>query len=193
MEKTETSSFMELIKKRFSVRKYKEDPVEEWKIEEVIEAARIAPSASNSQPWRFIVVQDEEKRLKIANEGANLVLPNKWLRKAPVIIVIGAETDFVTGTVGEGLKKIAYHQVDIGIAGEHLVLRATELGLGTCWIGWFKEKYVRKLLDIPEKIKLISLISLGYPDTDTSKYQHKRHPVEKILFRDTYGNPWKNE
>lgn len=190
MEST-PSPLMNLIVKRRSIRSYSDKPVEEEKITAILEAARLAPSACNSQCWRFIVVQDEEKRRAITKKGMGGIVPNRWARKAPVIIVACADLTLFTHKIGGGLKGIEYHMLDLGCAVEHLVLRATELDLGTCWIGWFKEKAIREILHIPEKVRIVSLISLGYALKENNR-KKKRRALKEIAYLDRYDkkSPW---
>ena len=144
--------FQELVKKRFSVRKYKPQPVEKEKIQRCIESARLAPSASNSQPWKFIVVDDPELVQKVAHETFSMLVPfNKFVKQAPVILVIVLEKPKLITQIGEKLKNKEWALIDIGIAAEHFCLQAAEEGLGTCMLGWYNEKPIQKLLGIPEK------------------------------------------
>ena len=143
---------MEAIRKRISVRKFKPDPVPEDAIKYVLEAARLAPSWANSQCWHFIVVTDQSAKERIAQAG------NKWIAEAPVIVVACADPA-KPGTKGDQ----PYYLLDIGIAMEHLMLAATEKGLGTCWIGWFKEEIVKKALGVPDNIRVVASTPLGYP------------------------------
>jgi nitroreductase len=182
------SPLMKLIKERRSIRMYNPDKeISEKDILSVIEAARFAPSACNSQPWRFIIVRDQEKRERFVKECLGGIVPNKFALHAPVIIVMAADMKIHRARIGEKLKNIDYHQIDLGIAGEHLVLRAQELGLGTCWLGWFNVKKVSALIDLPKRVRPVSLFTLGYPakKTDTVK---SRLSVKDILFFDTWGN-----
>ena len=143
---------MEAIRKRRSVRKYKPDPVPEDAIRHVLEAARLAPSWANSQCWHFIVVTDQNAKERVAQAG------NRWIAEAPVIVVACADPA-KPGTKGDQ----PYYLLDIGIAMEHLMLAATEKGLGTCWIGWFREDIVRKALGVPDNIRVVASTPLGYP------------------------------
>jgi len=157
------SYFMDLIKKRKSERSY--DPglrVRDTYIESMVEAASLAPSASNRQPWHFIAVKDENIRKRICDEALGGLVANKFVSDAPVIFVVCTETGLSPVKIGEIIKGIPYHLIDAGIAGEHLVLRATELGIGTCWIGWFNEKRIKKILTIPKAVKVVALIAAGY-------------------------------
>ena len=141
--------FFTLINKRESVRGYLDKQVEREKIIKIIEAARVAPSACNAQPWKFIVVNDKEITSEVAK---NLYEPmiglNKFALTAPVFIVVVGEKRNLTSKIGELIKKKDYTSIDVGIASEHICLAATELGLGTCMMGWFKEKEIKKLLNI---------------------------------------------
>ncbi|RKX86189.1 MAG: hypothetical protein DRP57_02100 [Spirochaetes bacterium] len=158
------SYFMNLIKKRKSERSYDSGhEVADGCIESMVEAARLAPSASNRQPWHFIAVKDADIRKRICREALGGIVANKFAFEAPVIFILCTETGFSAVKVGEIVKGIPYHLIDAGIAGEHLVLRAAELGMGTCWIGWFNGKKIKKILNIPKGIKVVSLITAGYP------------------------------
>jgi nitroreductase len=117
------------------------------------------------------------------------VIPNRWLKQAPLLIVGCSQLDIIANRVGAAVTGIEYYQIDLGIAMEHMVLKATELGLGSCWIGWFKEKKVRQLLQIPANIKVSALLAIGYPKSD-SPSKRTRRPLNKILFADKWGQPY---
>ncbi len=178
-------TLMDIIKRRHSVRGYQSRPVEKEKIEAVVEAARLAPSASNAQPWRFIAVTDRDTRRELVEKGLGGVVPNRWAETAPVIVVGCAKLNVLTHRLAEAAKGVHYHQIDLGIAMEHMALRATEIGLGSCWIGWFKERPIKKILDIPRPWKVISLLALGYPAQDEPP-QKDRLPLDEILFFDRF-------
>src|ERR1017187_9654068 len=127
-------SVMEVIARRTSCRAYRPDPVPEQHLNQILEAARLAPSACNLQPWRFAVVREANTRRRIVEEALLPGINMTWALDAPVHVVIGMETSFLTHRLGASVSGVQYPWVDIGIAGEHLVLAATELGLGTCWI-----------------------------------------------------------
>ena len=190
------SPFMKLVSTRFSVRRYDpERDIGDSDILSILEAARLAPSASNRQPWRYIVVRERELRDRICSFGLGGVVPNRFAREAPVIIVLCIDISMNYVRAGEFIKGIPYAFIDAGISGEHLILRAWELGIGSCWIGWFNEKEIKKILSIPANLKVASLITLGYPlkDLRTSKVRipgKKRKPLESIAFKDRYGNPF---
>ena len=183
-------SFDELVKKRRSVRAFEDRPVEPSVIRAVCEAARLAPSACNSQTWRFVSVTDPKQIARLCDEGMRPVVRNKWLKKAPAIIVGCSQLDIVANRIGTGVTGIEYFQLDLGIAMEHMVLKATELGLGTCWVGWFNEEKVREVLDIPKRIRVTALLALGYPEKPLPA-PRSRKTLSKILFSDSWGTPFK--
>ena len=145
----------EAIQKRRSVRKYQNQPVEKEKIAKVLEAARLGPSAANSQPCHFIVVTDSKVR-----ESLRDAYNADWFLKAPVIIVVCANPK-------ESWRRRdgdEYWKVDGAIAMQNLILTATELGLGTCWVVSFDEKELKKSLNIPKDFKVVAMTPLGFPD-----------------------------
>jgi nitroreductase len=157
------SSFMDLVQKRRSIRDYRPDPVPREMIESCVEAARFAPSASNTQGWRFFVAEGESKNRLVKEAMGGIVVPNRFASGAPVIVALGMKLGVVTDRLGAAIKRIDYHLIDAGIAGEHFVLRAAELGLGTCWIGWFDKKKAKRILDIPSTWDVPALITVGFP------------------------------
>lgn len=164
--------FSELIKVRQSDRKYLPQKVEKEKIVKCLEAARLAPSANNSQPWKFVVVDEPEMKNRIATLAAGLGM-NKWAVQAPVIIAVVLEGQGFMSSAGSVLKGKEFRLMDIGMAVEHLCLQATDLGLGTCIMGWFDEKKVKRLLQVPRTKRVPLLISLGYPDAPTRSKARK--------------------
>lgn len=153
-----------IIDGRRSVRNYLDRAVEREKIMALLEAARKAPSACNAQPWRFVVVQDPALRKKVIDEGlGGLVVPNTWANKAPCIVVACSDQSFFTHRLAERVQGVQYHLIDMGIALEHLVLKAAELDLGSCYIGWFRGKEIQKALQLPSSWKVECLVTLGYP------------------------------
>ncbi len=157
--------FSELVKKRYSCRKYLHVPVEREKIEKCIESARLAPSACNSQPWNFIVV-DEKEKLKAVSDAAlsGIYSMPKLMADAPVLIIVTVNKGNFSAKVGNFVRDTMFYLIDIGIACEHLVLQAAELGLGTCYIGWFNEKEVKKKLGLGKSINIPLIITMGNPD-----------------------------
>ena len=157
-------SFDELIKERRSIRKYIDKAIELEKLAAVVEAARLAPSACNAQPWRFVVVHEPASKAKLISEGlGGVVVPNSWAKTAPAVIVACSELSMITHGIAERVQGVEYHLIDLGIALEHMVLKAVELGLGTCYIGWFNAKAIHKLLEIPSSWKVECLLTIGYP------------------------------
>ena len=157
--------FLELIKIRQSVRKYSDKPVEKEKIERCLEAARLAPSACNSQPWKYIVVDDPDLKEKVARGTFSAIAPfNKFSIQSPIIVAIVMEKPTMLSQFGGRVKDKDFYLIDIGITAEHFCLQAAEEGLGTCILGWFNEKAVLKLLNIPSKKRIALLITLGYAD-----------------------------
>jgi len=159
-------SFLELIKKRQSDRAFDSRPVEEDKIDRCLEAARFAPSACNSQPWKFYIVSNPELKNKIARSTFNeAVTFNKFSLEAPVMIVITGTRGNIRTKVGQMISGLPYYLIDIGIAAEHFCLQASEEGLGTCMIGWFNENKIKPLLNIPKHERVSLIIALGYTKT----------------------------
>ncbi len=145
----------EAISKRRSIRKYKSTEVEEAKLDKILEAARIAPSAGNRQEWKFLVVKNHETRQKLINAANG----QQFVGEAPVTIVACSTESERVMPCGQ----YAY-TVDLSIAVSFMILEATELGLGTCWLGAYKEDEVKKILDIPEEIRVPAIFTLGYAD-----------------------------
>lgn len=179
-------NFLEIAKKRYSLKKYSPKRVDPDKIQRCIEAARIAPSASNSQPWFFVVVNEEKTRTQVAK--TTLIPPsslNKFALQAPVIIAIVTGKPTLSAQIGGHLKGKDFTLIDVGIAAEHFCLQAASEGLGTCMIGWFNEKAVKKILQVPPKKHIYLLITLGYPEKEIQK-KKKRKPIEEIFSYNIY-------
>jgi len=157
------SGLAELVRVRYSCRAYRSEPVPRAAVEAILEAARLAPSACNKQPWRFAVVREAALRRRLLDEGLLPGLGMTWAADAPVILVLGVTKSFLTHRVAPLLSHVEYPLLDLGIAGEHAILQATELGLGTCWIGWIRPKEVRRVLDWPMDILPQALITVGWP------------------------------
>lgn len=175
--------FSELIRVRQSTRKYSGKPVEEEKIERCIEAARLAPSANNSQPWKLVVVDDPLLKEKMASSANDLGL-NRFAHQAPVIVAVVLEKMNPLSNIGSAIKNKDYSLMDIGIVTSHFCLQAAELGLGTCILGWFKEREVKKILGIGKGKRVPLLITLGYPDSAVRKKIRK--PREEMSSRNHY-------
>lgn len=179
----------QIIAKRTSVRSFDVDkPVNSKDLIAILEAARLAPSACNSQTWRFVAVTNRTTIQNIAREAMRPVIPNRWIEQAPLVIVGCSKLDVIANRIGTGVTGIEYYKIDLGIAMEHMVLKATELGLGSCWIGWFKERTVKEILEIPPNIKVSAMLAIGYPKNAPSR-KRRRKPVEKISYHDKWGRP----
>lgn len=179
----------QLFQARRSIRKYLPKSVERDKIISCLEAARLAPSAENVQPWRFIVLDDPAIKNEFASHAfSGIYAPTRFAANAPVIIVVLARLDFLANRIGKQIQGIHFYLIDIGIAGEHLVLQAQELGLGCCWIGWFNMRRVRKFLKIPRAYKIVSLISMGYPESTDLRPKHRR-PLSEIAWFNGFKQP----
>jgi nitroreductase len=171
----------EAIEKRRSIRSYESTPVPEEKLEKILEAARLAPSASNVQPRHFIVVTDKERRDALA---AGMFA--RFLKQSPVVIV----------ACGDEKKSPKWYPIDVAIAVENMVLAATEEGLGTCWIGSFNENKVRDALRIPENLRVVVLLAVGYPSgkeglgSKVLRFVRKRKSLDEIVSIEEYGNAY---
>ncbi|HHW00892.1 MAG TPA: nitroreductase [Clostridiaceae bacterium] len=169
-------SFIDLAKKRYSVRNYKNVPVEKEKILQVIEAARISPSAVNFQPWHFIVVTTEEMKSRIAE-----TYPRDWFRKAPAVIVVcGDHSSSWKRKDGKD-----HCDIDVAIAVDHMTLAAADMGLGTCWVCAFDAEKCHQILELPENLEVIALMPIGYP-ADDEVPQKKRKSINEIISWERY-------
>lgn len=174
--------FSELAHRRQSVRKYLGTPVEEEKIRQCIETARISPSANNSQPWKFVVVDDRELLSHVAAASAGSM--NGFAREAPVIIAVVLEKSNLLSAAGSVIQDKEYNLLDIGIAVNQLCLQAADLGLSTCILGWFNEKRIKELLGITGKRRVPLLITLGYSDAPIRRKVRKS--LDRIYSRNKY-------
>jgi nitroreductase len=174
--KGEEMDIFEAVKTRKSVRSFEDRDVPEDVLMKLLEAARIAPSASNRQEWRFVVVRDAATRAKLA-EAAN---GQKFVGEAPVVLVGCAETDDHMMSCGQYC-----YPIDVAIAIDHLSLCAAAEGLGTCWIGAFNEEDVKLVLGIPSEIRVVELMPLGYPK-DPSVVEKKRLSIDEIVKYDLW-------
>jgi len=178
-------TFLELVQSRQSDRAYLDKPVEIEKLERILEGVRIAPSACNAQPWKFVVVTDTEKRLAIADAMTNKLLSmNHFTKQAPVQIVVVEEKANFSSTVGGWATDKHYQHIDLGIAAAHITLAATDEGLGSCIIGWCSEKKVQRVLDIPRNKRVVMVILLGYSTQPLR--EKKRKSKEEIVSFDKY-------
>jgi len=173
---------LESIKNRRSIRKYIDKPVESEKLDKIIEAARLAPSATNKQPWRFIIVTDKELIKKIAG---CLGYMNKWAATAPLMVIgCTAKKRNAIQRVADKIIGVDFSVVDVAIALEHMVLEAQESGLHSCWIGWFHAKKIKKLIsEILPAWTIISLLTIGYSDMSFIPLERKLLPEETTMIK----------
>jgi nitroreductase len=182
---TEGKDFIELVKKRQSDRSYRAQAVEKDKIDRIIEAARLAPSACNAQPWKFIVIDDPLLLKNLAKAAsAGVIGMNMFVEQAPVQIAVVREKANLSSRIGGNIKRKDYSLIDIGIASAHICLQAAAEGLGSCMIGWFDEKRVKELLKIPASKRVELLITIGYPAKDTR--EKRRKSDEETVSRNSY-------
>jgi len=173
--------FFDLINKRQSCRKYLDKPIEKEKLIKCIEAARIAPSACNSQPWHFVVVNNKELSSKVAMCVQDKVM-NKFASECQSFVIIVEESGNLTSRAGALMKQQDYRSVDLGIATEHLCLSATEQNLGTCILGWFNEKELKKILDINKLKRIRLVVAIGYPENNETRKKIRKNIDEILTF-----------
>ncbi len=167
----------EAIKRRKSVRRYQDKPIPEEVFNRVMEAARLAPSASNRQEWRFIAVRDKSTRRELADMAGG----QHFVAEASVVLVCCGIDDGKIMHCGQRACP-----VDVTIAIDHITLAATAEGLGTCWVGHFDEEPVKRLLGIPDGVRVIELLPIGYPVEDSIK-EKNRLPLSEILMIEKWG------
>jgi nitroreductase len=174
---------LQLFEKRQSVRAYTDKPVEKEKLMRCIEAARLAPSASNAQPWKYILIDNPELKDLIAENISGGVVPiNHFARQAPVIIGVVRERANISSSAGQLLKRIDYPLIDIGISVIQFCLQATAEGLGTCILGWFNQKKIKQLLHIPRNKRLELMLTVGYPLSDGIREKRRKETNEILSF-----------
>lgn len=162
------------ILQRRSVRTYKEEPLTEEQIKKLIEAARWAPSGANFQPWKFIVVQEETIRKEIGKYARFYFIKSHHVSEAPVVIVCLADT-----------RKSSFALIDVAMAAQNIMLQATNLGLGSCFIGAFNEEKIKEILKVPAEFKVVGLITVGKPAEQPST--PPRLDFQEITFFDQFG------
>lgn len=180
--------FQELILKRQSVRRYdKSRPLEKEKVMRILEAGRLAPSASNSQPWTFVVVDEPELVEKVSKATfSKLVNFNKFVINATLHIVMVVEKPKLITQIGGSIKNKEYPLIDIGIAAEHMCLQAEEEGIGSCMLGWFDEKKIKELLSIPKSKSIGLVIPFGYAVKDYLLRKKIRKSMDKVARWNSY-------
>jgi nitroreductase len=167
----------EAIKKRRSVRLYKDKEISEAVLNKILEAARLAPSAHNAQDYKLIIVKDNQKKQRLAKAG----LWQKFIYQAPIIIA-GVALD----PKSDSSSEVPFYAVNLAIAFDHITLAAASEGLGTCWIGAFRQEEVKKILEIPEKYKVVALMPLGFPDDKPNKKSRKR--IKELICYEKFSN-----
>ena len=170
-------STLALLKARRSIRRYRPDPVPDEMVEQLLEAGRWAPSASNRQPWAFIVVRDEEVRRQVAQHAAYYLIRWAHVSQAPLLIAL-------CGDRRNPIYRQFLHE-DVGLAGGQIMLQARALGLGTCWIGGLDRKAIAAILCVPEHMQVIGLLTVGFPAEDPPP--RSRKPLAEIAYDDVYG------
>jgi len=179
----QSKELLDLIHHRQSQRTYTDQPVEKEKLLNCIEAARLAPSANNSQPWKFIIIDDPGLKNAVAELTTSGMIPmNHFTKQAPVHVAIVREKTNLTTSVGRVLKDKNYPLIDIGITTAHFCLQAIAEGLSTCIIGWFDEKKIKELLNIPKSLRLELLILVGYPPTNEIRKKNRNETPEILSF-----------
>ena len=163
-------NFSQLVKTRYSVRAYKPDPVGEDELRQVLEAARLAPTAANKQPFQLIVIHTQGRE-----EELRRIYNRDWFVEAPVVICVCG----IPGGAWTREDNKNYAVVDVAIVMDHLILAATDLGLGTCWVGAFNEGATREVLGLPEEVEPIVFTPLGHP-ADQPKPK-ERKPLEELV------------
>ena len=204
----------EAIKIRRSIRKFKQDPIPEEKIRLLLESARLAPSGTNTQPWRFIVIKDDDTKKKLQEAAHN----QRHIRRAPLIIACCADLrsfkefpkrvdelidsgalpertrDVFIPYLEKGMKTVKKADLviaataNVAIAVEHIVLQAVELGLGTCWVRWYDDDKVKEILGIPEFVEVMALLPVGIPDENPE--QRPRLSLDEIAYSEKYGEKY---
>jgi nitroreductase len=177
------SNVFKVIKERCSIRSYSDRAIEEENLNLILESARLAPSASNTQPWRFYVVKDKEK-IKALSEKMPLgsrVIINSFIAEAPTVIVATAGPLSFLYRVASYIVNKKWYYMDAAIALEHMVLTAWEMGIGSCWIGWFDEKTVKSLFGIPQEEEVIAMLTLGYPKEGYIPHHKNRKSFEEVV------------
>ncbi len=177
-DKITSEGVMALLKGRRSIRRYKDKPVPDELLSEVLEAGRWAPSASNRQPWDFVVVRDPEIRAAVAEYAAYFFIKWAHVEEAPVIIAL-------CGDARNAVYRQFLHE-DVGLAGSQMMLQAAALGLGTCWLGGVDREAIGQILKVPSHIEVIGLLTLGFPAEDPEPPARK--PLAEIVHYDVYGN-----
>ncbi len=175
-------NFLELVNKRESCRKFSGRTINREDLLKCVEAARLAPSACNSQPWKFIIVDDPALKNELCRAAFSAPYTASWPEKAGAIVVVLSESGTFASRIGNLVRDTRYYLIDIGIAVEHFILQAAELGLGTCWMGWFNEKGVKKVLGLPASSKVDIIVPVGYAESNETRKKVRRRIEETYKF-----------
>jgi len=174
-------TFIDLAKSRRSIRAYKDQEIPQKDLLLIAENARYAPSACNSQPWKFIIVDSMDKKEKIANEVlSGIYKMNSFAKNAPAFIAIVSEKVKLPAWLGSKLRRTNFARIDLGIASSHIALQAQELGIGTCLLGWFNERKLKRILNVPRSKRIELLIALGYPKENELPKRNLKNTDEVI-------------
>jgi len=180
-------ALIDLMHQRCSVRRYASRPIPPEDLKMCLEAARLAPSACNSQPWHFILIDEPELKGRVADRiFSGIYSMNKFAKEAPVLVAVVSEKIKFLAALGGIVRDTQYSLVDIGIACEHFVLQAQERGIGSCWIGWFDEKALKGVLKVPKDKKIDIVIALGYP-VEEKTLPKVRKPLEEMSSFNVYS------
>jgi len=172
-------ALLALLKARRSIRRYRADPVPDDMVEQLLQAGRWAPSASNRQPWQIIVIRDEAIRQHVAENAAAFVIRWAQAGEAPLLLVL-------CGDAGNPIYRRFLHE-DVGLAGAQIMLQAHALGLGTCWIGGLDRAALTDILRLPDHLDVVALLTVGFPAEDPAP--RSRKPLSEIVHYDVYGKP----
>lgn len=168
-------SFLELATRRYSVRKFRDEALPRSALDKCFEAARLAPSACNSQPWQFYAADTPAVRDKVGDAAfSGIYSMNAFARRAPVLIAVVTGKAKYAARLGGSFRGVQFSLMDIGIACEHLVLCAAELGIGSCWLGWFNARAVAKALELPRGSQIDVMLALGYAAGDAPANKARR-------------------
>ena len=174
-------NFLELVKRRRSVRSYQKRKIPREMVHKCLRAAAYAPTACGKRSVRIIITEGKIKDELVDKALGIVPVRNAWAKEAPVIAVFAVDRDIITHRIAPAISRVRYDFIDVGIAGEHFALQAAELGLGTCWIVWFKVKKAAGLLGLPFNWKVESMMALGFP-ADQPPVREEKKTLEGFLF-----------
>ncbi len=174
-------SFTELALSRRSIRKYKNTPVKREDLEKCVESARYAPSACNSQPWKFIIIDETDLLEKLKKDAfLSFTGMNKFVSDCTAMILVLSFKEKLLARTAEKVRRTSFRKIDTGIVAAYLVLQAHQLGIGSCILGWFKERKIKQILGIPRSAKVELAISMGIPSEKPKKEKHLKKKEETV-------------